>query len=181
MLKPSSVLSIWTFFTNRGISKKMLKPHFYFSASLVNCPVLFGTGSKHFMLQKSLTWWLVWHKRNWETFCRMRSLIPTSLPPVVSILIGRWSVGLQYVKQHCYWKVWDCQIVRLSDSAGESADAYPPISHVARVTSQDSCVIWLIALSTHFCNDSHDCIESSLDEPALHRWARAFSGRSLVT
>ena len=35
----------------------------------------------------------------------------------------------------------DCQIVRLSDTAGESADAYPPISHVARVTSQVGCVI----------------------------------------
>ena len=112
MLKPSSVLSIWTFFTKREDFQKMSKNHFYFSASLVNCPLLFGAGSKHIMLQKSLTWWLVWHKRNWETFCRVRSLIPASLPPVVSILIGRWSVGLQYVKQHCYWKVWDCQIVR---------------------------------------------------------------------
>ena len=59
----------------------------------------------------------------------------------------------------------DCQVVRLSDTAGKSADAYPPISHVARVTSQDSCVIRLISLSTHFCNDSHACIESSLDRP----------------
>ena len=33
------------------------------------------------------------------------------------------------------------EIVRLSDTAGESADAYPPISHVARVTSQVGCVI----------------------------------------
>ena len=33
------------------------------------------------------------------------------------------------------------EIVRLSETAGECADAYPPISHVARVTSQDSCVI----------------------------------------
>ena len=33
------------------------------------------------------------------------------------------------------------EIVRLSDTAGKSADAYPPISHVARVTSHHNCVI----------------------------------------
>ena len=32
------------------------------------------------------------------------------------------------------------EIVRLSETAGES-DAYPPISHVARVTSHHGCVI----------------------------------------
>ena len=78
------------------------------------------------------------------TFCRMRSLIPTSVPPVVSILIGEvvsWAPICQAALLLESLRLSDCQIVRLSDPAGESADAYPPISHVARVTSQVGCVI----------------------------------------
>ena len=67
-----------------------------------------------------------------------------SLPPVVSILIGEvvsWAPICQAALLLESLRLSHCQIVRFSDTAGESADAYPPISHVVRLTSQVGCVI----------------------------------------
>ena len=117
--------------------------HFYFSASC-ELPSAVWRRIQTLYFTEVLDMMAGMTQKELGTFCRMRSLIPTSVPPVVSILIGEvvsWAPICQAALLLESLRLSDCQIVRLSDPAGESADAYPPISHVARVTSQVGCVI----------------------------------------
>ena len=147
----------------------MPKTHFYISDPHVNCPVLFGAGSKHFILQKLVldmmagpTQKELGHFLQDEIFDPyLRASCGVNLDRgggqlgsnmSSSTATGKFEIvrlsDCQIVR-HC-WRVCWCISAHISrgqgDLAGQLCD--PTIS-----------------LSTHFCNnDSHAGIESSLDE-----------------
>ena len=107
MLKPSSVLSFF-FFTKRGVL------HFYFSASC-ELPSAVWRRIQTLYFTEVLDMMAGLTQKELGTFCRMRSLIPTSVPPVVSILIGEvvsWAPICQAALLLESLRLSDCQIVR---------------------------------------------------------------------
>ena len=115
MLKPSSVLSIWTFFTNRGDFQKYALTPLLLSRFSWVVPSAVWRRIQTFYLTEVLDMMAGMTQKELGTFCRMRSLIPTSLPPVVSILIGEvvsWAPICQAALLLESLRLSDCQIVR---------------------------------------------------------------------